>query len=83
MQGTVGLIRFNDGSCAVMFCPLHQPSDSVPDYKVCDLDGLNKFLASINVTLTEEQFGRLKSTKTLLINNLNPPDDILKRYGLI
>jgi len=83
MQGTVGLISFNDGSCAVMFCPLHQASGSVPDYKVCDLDGLKKFLASISVTLTEEQIGKFNSSKTLIINNLNPPDDILKRYGLI
>jgi len=66
-----------------MFCPLHRASGSVPDYKVCDLDGLNKFLTSINVTLTEEQIGKFNSSKTLIINNLNPADDILKGYGLI
>ena len=83
MEGSLWIIRFNDGTYAVTFYPLSLAPSPVTDYKLLDLAGLYKFLSSINVALTEEQMGMLRSTKTMVINNLNPPDDILKIYGAI
>jgi len=83
MQGTVGIISFTDGSCAVMFYPLSRPTAFVADYQMVDLNGLKQFFASINVTRIEELIQKLMSVKALMIDDLNPPDDVLKRYGLI
>ena len=83
MQGTIGVLTFTDGSHAVTFYPTTMVAGSVPFYKAQDLKTLKQFFSSINVTLTQEQLEQLHPTKGLSIHNLNPPDDVLKRYRLI
>jgi hypothetical protein len=83
LQGTIAVIRYTDGSYSVTFYPLSRQNGNVPDYTIPNLDGLRQFLSSINVVLTEEQTAVLTSAKSLAIHNVNPADDILKRYGLI
>jgi len=58
-------------------------TEPVPVQKLPDRDGLIEFLSSIDATLTEHQIAVLTSAKIVAINNLDPPDDILKSYGLI
>ena len=83
MSGSIGVMRFNDGSYAVMFYPVSRQTGTVPDYKISNLNGLKGFLSDINVALTEEQMATLTSIKSLAIHNVNAADEILKSHGLI
>jgi hypothetical protein len=83
MEGSIWVIRFNDGSYAVTFYPVSAHDNSVTVHKLLDLPELQNLFSSMNVTLTEEQIGMLRSTKILTIQNLSAPDDVLKSYSLI
>jgi len=76
-------MTLREGSYVVAFYPQSVQTEPVPVQKLPDRDGLIEFLSSIDAMLTEHQIAVLTSAKIVTINNLDPPENILKSYGLI
>ena len=82
MRGSIGVAPLaQDGPFDVMFFP-YGKDGAVPKYTAKDFAELERALASFRIKLTEEQVEKLE-TDGINIPNLDPPDKILKEYGLI
>ena len=82
MRGSISVApSAKDGPFDVMFYS-NGKDGAVPKYTANDFAELERALASFKIKLTEEQVKKLES-EGIIIPNLNPPDDILKEYGLI
>ena len=64
-----------------MFFP-NGKDGAVAKYSAKDFVELERVLASLKIKLTAEQVEKLESEE-ISVPNLNPTDDVLKRYCLI
>jgi hypothetical protein len=82
MRGSIAISSSaKDGPFDVMVYPDGQDG-AVPKYTAKDFAELERAHASFRVKLTEEEVETLE-TDGVNIPNLDPPDEILKEYGLI